>query len=134
MAGVEGGVLALLSGHIGLGGALVTADRINRPAEVSTIGVVLCEARHPGNRDGISGGGGRAAGNIPPGIISGDHVPDPRKGDHRSSGQTGWDFPPRPKTAHLFQTQNTNLNIFSFISFSSLPHPLCGLRRWRGGG
>ena len=80
--------------HLGRGGALSPAERICGPAEFLPAGVGLCAAHHPGHRDGLPGGGGCAAGHLPPGPISGGHGTDPREGNHQSAGQTCWDSPP----------------------------------------
>ena len=47
-----------VGGHFGWGGVSSPSDHICGPAEVPPERVVLCAARHPGHRDGISGGGG----------------------------------------------------------------------------
>ena len=98
MSGGEGRRLTGFSGHLGRGGALESADHIHGPAEVPPAGVVLRAMCHPGNRDGLPGGGGCTAGHLTPSPISGDHGTDLWEGFQRSAGQIGRYRPPRPNS------------------------------------
>ena len=80
--------------NLGWGGMLATADCLRWPAEVPPAGVVLCAMRHPGHRDGLTGGRVCVAGHLPPGPFSGDHGTYPQEGNHWSTGQTGRYWPP----------------------------------------
>ena len=94
LAGGEDGWLEVFSGHIGRGEASEPVDRMRGPAEVPPSGGGLHAMRHPGHWGGLPGIEGCAAGNLPPGPLSGGHGTDPQEGYDRSANQTGRDLPP----------------------------------------
>ena len=86
--------MGVLGVHLGWGGVSAPADLICGPVEVPPIIVGLCATHHSRYRYIILGSGGWATGKIPPGTFSRVHVSYPRKGNHRSAGQTVCDCPP----------------------------------------
>ena len=96
LAGVEGGRLAGFGGHFYQGGVSAPVERIHGPAEFPSSGVGLRETRHPRHWDGLPGGGGHAAENLPPGYLSVGHVSYTRERYHWSAVQIVQDFPPQP--------------------------------------